>query len=186
VKVLAIVLLFMNFGLLSSISSAENSTLQIALIGDPSLPAKIFEPYEIWVDIHNPDEVSHHYQVELYFGGSWLSEIGYVNPNTWNRAYFSVVPAELGAQLVVVTLYQDGRENPWVERKNETITVTKVDSAYGDTLSRFDVIENDFKSVENEIGQTKNAFNIIGWVVIIQFCIIFGMAWFSYRKFRDK
>jgi len=175
----------MNFSLLPLTSSAENSGLQITTIGNPPRDARIFEPYIFWVYINNLDEVGHYYQVHLFFCDSEFSENGYINPKNWTVVVFTVVPNWLGEQPVVVDLFQDGRElENLVERKNETVRVTKSHSTYDYMLSKFDVLESDLKNLEDEISETKNAFDIVSWVIIIQFFIILGMAWFSYRKFR--
>ena len=183
-KVLMILFLLTNFGLLSSIAHAEDSGLNIFQISGESTP-KIFEHCVIWVDIANSDDFGHHFLVELGFSEQHVSEYGYINPNEHAIVTFSVVPNHLGQLLVIVDLYQDGRTlEAWVERKNTTVKVIKTHTKYEETLSRFNTIEYNLESIENEIEENRNTLNIASIVIIVQFFVIFGIAWYFHRKFR--
>lgn len=181
-KVLVFAAILTLVWILSLPSARADSTLQIALFGSREANIKTFQPFDIWLEVVNPDSDGHSYRILVSFEDYQLSENGYVNASGFEIIYLTLAPISYGNQTIRVRLYQDSSGGAdWVDEKTKSVIVEK-----GYLWTQIESLNEKVASLETDNSRLNDMTNKLTYAVISLFIITFAVGitfwWISHRK----
>lgn len=162
-------------------SAHPESNLQIALFGSREVNIKTFEPFDIWIEIVNPDSVGHSYRILVNFEDYRISESGYISAGGFEIINLALVPVYFGNQTIEVRLYQDpSGDADYVDKKTKNITVEK-----GYLWTEMESLNNKVERLEAENSKLNDITNRLTYAVVSLFIMmpVVGIAvWWVGKK----
>jgi len=177
---IAILIAGILFCIMSSSSVVHaTSNLRIILFSSREANIKTYEPFDIWLEIENPDTVGHRYRVIVSFEDYLLGENGFMDANSSEIIYLTLVPINNGSREIRVRLYQDDNTD-FVDEGNKTIIVEK-----NYILTQLDFLNQKTQQLESENSMLNSLTNLLTKVIlamIIAFIAVLAAVVLKMRK----
>lgn len=145
-KILVVMLILVTMVFTNTPSSFAEETLTIVEFYVREVNIKTFEPFEVHLDISNPDSVEHTYRVIIDFADYFLSENGVISAGGREQIWMYLIPISYGNQSIEVSLYQDSVVTAPVDGKTKNIVVEK-----GYQWTQLEDLNEKVENLESEI-----------------------------------
>lgn len=181
-KMLVLVTILTSIWIVNIPSAHAESNLQIALFGSREVNIRTFEPFDLWIEIVNPDSVGHSYRILVNFEDYQLGENGYINASGFEIISLTLVPIHFGKKTIQVRLYQDSSEAAdWVDEKSKSVNVEK-----GYLWTQIESLNDKVESLEADNSKLNAIANRLTWAVISLFIIMLAIGitfwWISQKR----
>ncbi len=181
-KVLALVVILTSIWIVDISSVHAEPNLQIALFSSRDANIKTFEPFDLWIEIVNPDSIGHSYRILVRFEDYQISENGYINADGFEIIYLTLVPINYGNQTIRVRLYQDSSgDADWVDEKTKSVVAEK-----GYLWTHIESLNDKVDSLEADNSKLNDITNKLTYALISLFIIMFAVSitlwWISKKR----